>query len=585
MPPIEDLAPLDLAREIDTLCDRFEAQWRSGARPRVEDFLAPLAAEQRTPLLRALLLVEIELRGAAGEPVLATEYAARFPEHGAVLAEILAAQARPASVGRFEVRAVLGEGAFGVVYRAYDPQLDREVALNVPKLDVLGAHFDAARFLREAKAAAALRHPNVCPVYEAGVEGGRPYIVMAFVAGQTLAAVLQGRPVPAPQAAALVRCLALALQAAHDKGVVHRDLKPSNVMMDRERQDVVITDFGLARVAGPCEAERTQSGLILGTPAYMALEQARGDHKEVGPRSDLYSLGVILYELLTGRPPFAGTAGAVIGQVLHVEPTPPSRVEAGIDARLEAICARAMAKDPDRRHASMRALAEELDGYLHAVGVAQTEAGPYQQLMTACTAAPPSRRRWYLAGGILVLVLIGVLALVYPPGNADAPPAAAPAATGTLHEGWTPLFNGRDLTGWRATLGKLEQWQADDGELIGDAAGGQVSLVNDCALRDFEIRLEYRFADVGANGGLILHAPSGATLEIDLIEESGVSQEQRARQPTTGNLFWLPAGRKRVERLAPVVPLGQWNRLEVRLVHAALEVIVNGALVLRAGPD
>src|SRR5262249_41046717 len=148
----------------------------------------------------------------------------------------------------------------------------------------------------------------------ADIAEGQPYIVMGLVNGPTLAGCLKRSrpPLPARQAALLVRRLALALQAAHDKGVVHCDLKPANVLIDREHGDVVITDFGMARVAARMDAEGTQSGVIMGTPAYMAPEQARGDNRSVGPRSDIYALGVILYELLAGRRPFTGTAGEVI---------------------------------------------------------------------------------------------------------------------------------------------------------------------------------------------------------------------------------------------------------------------------------
>jgi serine/threonine protein kinase len=177
---------------------------------------------------------------------------------------------------------------------------------------------------------------------------------MAYVHGKSLAEHLRERkePIEAKQAALIVRKLALELAAAHAKGIVHRDLKPANVMIDRERKDVVIMGFGLARHRREGDAQRTREGVIMGTPAYMSPEQARGDVNAVGPASDTYSLGAILYQILAGRPPFTGSVTEVIGKVLHVEPEPPSRVRPGLDSRLEAICLKALAKNPADRYGS-----------------------------------------------------------------------------------------------------------------------------------------------------------------------------------------------------------------------------------------
>ena len=255
---------------------------------------------------------------------------------------------------------------FGRVYRARDPQLGRDVAIKVPFNAAVRTAIERDRFLREARAAAGIHHPNVCPVHEVGEADGKPYIVMAMIPGQSLSAMLKSRkePLPQKQAAVIVRKLALALEAAHKNGVVHRDLKPANVMFDRERKDVVVTDFGLARGPRLTDMQETQSGVIMGTPAYMSPEQARGDSKAVGPTADIYSLGVILYELLAGCRPFAGSVTEVIGQILHVDPEPPSKHRSGIDPQLETACLIAMAKDPAARFASMREFAAALDGVL-----------------------------------------------------------------------------------------------------------------------------------------------------------------------------------------------------------------------------
>lgn len=383
------------AHRVDAACDRFEADWKAGNAPRIQDALAAADPDDRESLFRALLGVELELRAKAGESLGTAAYKARFPEYATAVMDVfreLIERRKPASgdtsvvkesvstaagpprpagkvvaaspgrLGRFELLELLGEGAFGQVYRARDPHLDREVAIKVPRSDAVGSADDRERFLREAKSAATVSHPNVCPVYEAGEDGGRMYIVMALIAGKSLAALLKERkePLPERQAAQVARKLALALDAAHAKGVVHRDLKPANVMFDRDRKDVVVMDFGLARRTAAGDAELTGSGMILGTPAYMAPEQASGGAKAVGPAADIFSLGVVLYEMLTSRRPFRGGVGEVIGQILHVHPEPPSKVRADVDPRLEAVCLKAMAKDPAARYGSMKEMAAAL---------------------------------------------------------------------------------------------------------------------------------------------------------------------------------------------------------------------------------
>jgi serine/threonine protein kinase len=391
MPPAPESPQLGTSQRIDAACDQFKANWRTGRQPRIEDCLTGDPAN-RDSLFRALLAAELELRAKAGESLNTATYKTRFPDRAAdviiVFREVadrrkagtgetsvaresirsdlprpagVVVETGPGRLGRFELVELLGEGAFGQVYRARDPNLDREVAIKVPR-DTIVAPADRERFLREAKAAATIHHPNICPIFEAGQEGDRMYIVMALIAGRSLSAMLKERkgPLPEKQAILVTRKLALALDAAHAKGVVHRDLKPANVMMDRDRKDVVVMDFGLARRTAAGDAELTGSGMILGTPAYMAPEQARGDSKAVGPAADIYALGIMLYEMLTGQRPFRGGVGEVIGQILHVEPEPPSKLRPEVNPRLAAICMKAIAKDPAGRFASMRDFATAL---------------------------------------------------------------------------------------------------------------------------------------------------------------------------------------------------------------------------------
>lgn len=277
----------------------------------------------------------------------------------------------PARIGRFEVRDLLGEGAFGRVYRGFDPELQREVAIKVPHRKGLTAGF-RERFLREARAAATIHHPNVCPVYEVGTEGDLPYIVMHFVPGPTLAALLDRRKTPFPprQAAGVVRKLALGVDAAHARGIVHRDLKPQNVLVDEAQAEVLVTDFGVARIQG--ETRLTADGAILGTPAYMSPEQARGESTVVGPLSDVYSLGVILYRLLTGTVPFGGTVLEVMIQICETAPRPPSDVCQGLDPKLCDLCLKAMAKHPDDRFPSAKEFANALSDYLRRITASET---------------------------------------------------------------------------------------------------------------------------------------------------------------------------------------------------------------------
>jgi serine/threonine protein kinase len=249
----------------------------------------------------------------------------------------------------------------GAVYLAHDPQLDREVALKVPRLTGGQA---AARFLREARAAAALRHPNVCPIYDLGNADGTPFLCLAYVRGEPLSRrVGPSRPLPVAEAVGIVRTVARAMHEAHRLGIIHRDLKPANVMIDEAGQPVVM-DFGLARPCTPLATQLTAAGDVMGTPAYMPPEQVEGAVACMGPACDIYSLGIILYELLTGTVPFHGDLIALTTQIVADPPPPPTRHRPDLDPRLDALCLRALAKHPDDRWPSMAAFADALDAFL-----------------------------------------------------------------------------------------------------------------------------------------------------------------------------------------------------------------------------
>jgi hypothetical protein len=262
------------------------------------------------------------------------------------------------AVAGYEILGELGRGNMGVVYHARHVALNRLVAL---KMILAGSHAGEAeltRFKTEAEAIARLQHPNIVQVYEVGAVGRLPYFSLEFCLGGSLAGRLRGTPLPPREAARLVEALARAMEAAHQKGIIHRDLKPANVLL-AEDGTPKITDFGLAKKLD--EAGQTESGAIVGTPSYMAPEQAGGKSREVGPAADVYALGAILYECLTGRPPFkAATAMDTLLQVLSEEPVPPRRLQPKTPADLETICLKCLQKEPGRRYPSAAALAEDL---------------------------------------------------------------------------------------------------------------------------------------------------------------------------------------------------------------------------------
>jgi serine/threonine-protein kinase len=258
----------------------------------------------------------------------------------------------------YEVKEVVGRGGVGVVYKALHLRLNRPVAV---KMLLSGQHAspdELERFLREAETVAGLHHPNVVNLYDVGEVEGRPYFTMEFIEGGSLARKLAEGPMPAREAAALVIQVTESIEKAHQNGIIHRDLKPGNVLLTADGTPKV-TDFGLARLES--DARLTLSGAPVGTPSYMAPEQARGEKSAIGPATDVYALGAILYECLTGRPPFrAETSTATLQQVLVEEPVRPAQLNPRIPRDAETICLKCLEKDPQRRYISAAALADDL---------------------------------------------------------------------------------------------------------------------------------------------------------------------------------------------------------------------------------
>ena len=266
----------------------------------------------------------------------------------------------PARFGRYETLRVLGTGSSGRVYLAHDPLMGRQVAVKAPTFPLPPAAHRA--FLREARVIADIHHPNVCPVYDVGVqdECALPFIVMRYVGGGTLNDLIARDPTTPPaRALRLAGQIAGGLEEAHAHGIFHRDLKPANVLYDDEGDRVLLADFGLARWL---EGSTTAAGLVKGTPAYMAPEQWRpgGPFGDTSARTDVYSLGVLLFQLLTGVRPFSGTEFELMTHHCQTTPPRPSDVRPGLDARLDGLCLKALAKHPRDRHGSAKEFAEAL---------------------------------------------------------------------------------------------------------------------------------------------------------------------------------------------------------------------------------
>lgn len=267
--------------------------------------------------------------------------------------------------GDYELMQEVARGGMGIVYRARQCSLDRVVALKMILAGRFATDEDLQRFRTEAEAAGRLQHPNIVRVHEVGEFEGQHFFSMEFIDGQSLAQhVQEGGPLPGRVAARYVRLIARAIHHAHRHGILHRDLKPSNILIDNEDEPRV-TDFGLAKRLGG-DSDRTRTGMILGTPSYMAPEQASGNHRDVGPGSDVYGLGAILYELVTGRPPFrADSALETVRQVIDHDPVPPRLLNPNIDPVLETICLKCLEKDRAARYPTSEALADDLHRFLN----------------------------------------------------------------------------------------------------------------------------------------------------------------------------------------------------------------------------
>lgn len=354
--------------------------------------------------------------------------------------------ARTVAGGRYLIEDTLGQGGMAVVYLARDAELGRPVALKLLAENLAGEGDVRKRFVREAQLAARLSHPNVVHVYDAGEDDGRPFIVMEYVPGQTLAQILdRRRKLPTSEATALARQAALGLQHANEAGLVHRDIKPQNLLV-RDDGVLKIADFGIARAAEI--SQLTQLGTVLGTASYIAPEQALGE--EVGPQSDIYSLGAVLYQLLTGRPPyeFASLAELVEKQrsgtivpVRDLEPTVPDEVE--------ALVMRCLARDPQFRPASAGELAGVLAAEPHAEEGSTLASAPTVALPARVFRSVPRRSTWiWITLAVAFLAVALTLGLTQIGGSDSSPPAPTVPRVQPVPPGATPADEARNLSRW-----------------------------------------------------------------------------------------------------------------------------------------
>ncbi len=399
-------------RLIAAVKGAFQISWQKNQSPDIEEYLKKCPEPLRPAALAELMTLDIGFRRAAGAACSLTDYTTRFPGYletvsklfdqlqssdtqptcEATLIEASSAvdddvplnknpeghkrksdgsddlKEVPKQFGRYRILSELGRGGMGAVFQALDGELDRKVALKIPFFKEDDEKEAVQRFYREAKAMAVVQHANLCPVFDVGRFGEWHFLTMAFIDGQPLSNMLKDSNfLSVTQAATLMKTVAVAVQKAHEAGIVHRDLKPANIMLTKDG-DPIIMDFGLARRKSTGEADLTQTGAVFGSPAYMAPEQVEARHDEIGPATDVYALGVILYQMVTGHRPFQGSVASIFGQIVSNVPAPPSKWRQGLPPELDAICLKALAKSPANRHASAAKFAEELSYLVNPAG-------------------------------------------------------------------------------------------------------------------------------------------------------------------------------------------------------------------------
>jgi serine/threonine protein kinase len=422
--------------------------------------------------------------------------------------------AKIAYIGDYELLGVIARGGMGAVYRAKQKSLNRIVAL---KLLLGGMHAGEdfkRRFRHEAETAAKLKHPNIVPIYEVGEHEGQPYFSMEYVDGTNLAALTRDKPLPPRKAAEYVKLVAGAIAYAHQRGVLHRDLKPSNILLaadDRPR----VTDFGLARHMN-ADSNLTTSGEMLGTPGYLPPEQVSITKDNIGPHSDIYSLGAVLYHLLTGHPPFQGkTIFETLQNMQQGELLPPTKLAPALPKDLEAICLKCLQKEPELRFATANDLVDELGRWLAGQSVLVRENyQPQGESNFSNQIGFGTSRKFLWAGAAMALVLLISLGVWFSKINEPAiNPHSAKSQDATrtnTDAGFVSLFNGRDLSGWD---GDPRFWSVEDGVIKGQSQDGNTPEVGKGnsyliwrggVVGDFELRFSYKLVK-GEDGSGVLY--------------------------------------------------------------------------------
>lgn len=371
--------PLEVMKQLDALCDRFETHWTLKSHQSVEELLLEAPQEHILVFLEALLQLEMDLRHRQNEVPDLIEYLQRFPKNSSLVnrvyrqqfSELLASHLRVnredsfnesgQSFGDFETIELLGEGGMGTVFLAWDRILERQVAIKVIRAETLQSQQRIDQFVLEAKAMAALHHPNIVSIFSAGRIDSGPFLVMEYVAGGSLSKHISASLPSERESVRLMIEVSKAIEYAHLQGIVHRDLNPQNILLTEARNPKV-ADFGLAKWEFD-EQKSIDEQRVVGTPSYMSPEQTEG-RGTVGPRADVYGLGAIFYELLTGRPPFRGSSPLLtMDQVRHHEAVSPIALQPSLSRDLDTICLKCLRKDPKDRYQSVKALREDLERY------------------------------------------------------------------------------------------------------------------------------------------------------------------------------------------------------------------------------
>ncbi len=404
-------------RKIDRIVVEFEKSLRARERPQIEWFLSKIESRLRGPLLKELLTLEVEWNSERGLTLVPELYIRRFPEFADVLKALFENPNQsetsssdiqigadfqvepsyhrtdfPRQFGKYRLNRIIGQGSFGAVYHADCAELRHAVAIKIPHR--INDPKLRKRFIVEARAAKELNHPNIVKVFESELVEDEMYVACAYIDGSDLEKTIKQQRTSLKQLVRWIRDISTALAYAHSRHVIHRDIKPSNILVDQSKK-IFVADFGLARKLDE-NSSITSTGNILGTPRYMSPEQAAGLGSLVGPASDQYSVAVILYEVLTGRPPITGKLPKLLQNIIHDKPIPPREIHSKVPEELEIICLKGLAKNPKHRYSSMDEFADELEHWLNG-----------QEIKTVIRSAKKSKLR-FLKNPTFILAMTAV---------------------------------------------------------------------------------------------------------------------------------------------------------------------------------